>query len=952
MAILEYQGKVTSIAAELQRVRRQRNRWRSRCSVVQNRLTHVVQKHKESMRKVCWRHGKRNISPFGGYSLAIARSKGHASAQTCVSMVAGSAIVGEFKDKHIVTRYEHRASVCSRLRSATIFNLGSTAWRRKDLGPPPPSQEDAASCVAMVPSGMIPGTSTPVVAFCYRGDATNQEAIQKCKVHLSEVSFVFVPPREHLFDPFAPIVRLDTLELPYHRAVCSLQRVVSSTSSELYNMIIKELSSVGCPDWLSPVWAAPPESDGGPLVEPPVVVYGFSLDQGPDNQGMVKMVQSMLAQVPRVMMLVVYCCLHQYHLVVKNVLAFLDSFSFDDAPFTTQYFSGISAVSNCWRSPGHPVKIRDKACELLGDLAGMSIAGKVPGRAQRGRWGSIDNFEALIDKGGLDLSRVFRALFTGSQAETRASFRQKGLPYSAEQDERREHRRAWATMAGTLMSSALFLAMVRISLIAKAPIFRWFCWAEKKRGEFIKRRRTAEANFVADLGETMMSELVCTKAVEVASQISDLLGPGACDDPARWAKLWQLLENGSQVAQAKILIVGLVLTISCSWQMRFVEPVSRFPLRFMVCLASPPESPAPERMRLAADLLAACPYCLRNDPSGDFTGKVRRHYFSDWEHMARTGQCTEALYLLLISVRSVLQGETQEIEGWNHVLQLMAKRSPTMEIALADARLNLKHGHGLSADECCELHTDAQAKMVSGELSEQYYPIADDVPVHALPAPAPGAAVEPPCAHVSDKVLARCASLAAAVCKSVTIGGQFVYLIEQIGSYKIGRDSKFGFFAGWSWHSTLWVVGCDLTFEARRPVQLMLNIPLAPQKLFLIIRTLLERFQLDESRLPITMSLARYGVRWGDFPAATINPGSRSLIRLRARPQKSQKPRPEEAREVPAPAALEDGDIQAEPVDLDLDEPALLEEMLGQGHIVGEGPAAGKNPPHPHRSAL
>lgn len=56
----------------------------------------------------------RNVGPMGGYTLAIARNKGHASAQTTVDMVASSEAAGELKSKKIVYLYEARLALAIR----------------------------------------------------------------------------------------------------------------------------------------------------------------------------------------------------------------------------------------------------------------------------------------------------------------------------------------------------------------------------------------------------------------------------------------------------------------------------------------------------------------------------------------------------------------------------------------------------------------------------------------------------------------------------------------------------------------------------------------------------------------------------------------------------------------------------------------------------------------------
>ena len=164
--------------------------------------------------------------------------------------------------------------------------------------------------------------------------------------------------------------------------------VTHSTGGELYNIMLRELRSVGAPTWMSAELEAPTK----------FTVFAFVLDQGPDNQWVVKFIRSLLSGRLRVAMMTVWCFLHQYHLIVKNVVAFLDAFRWTSpAAVDTAYFHGISSISNCWRMPGNPAKVYNKTCELFGDVAGASYAKKVPGRALRGRLPESTNLSHFSD---------------------------------------------------------------------------------------------------------------------------------------------------------------------------------------------------------------------------------------------------------------------------------------------------------------------------------------------------------------------------------------------------------------------------------------------------------------------------------------------------------------------------------------------------------------------------
>jgi hypothetical protein len=219
------------------------------------------------------------------------------------------------------------------------------------------------------------GTICEVRAYCYRGDATNQEAIEKQKVHLSEVSSFHLPGEAFFGAMVDGVLNPDLLRASYARAVCDIQPVHHGTGSELYAIMAHELKSVGCPTWEAPELQS----------EHCASVFALVLDHGPDNQAATKMIRATLVDKPRVLFVVVWCFFHQYHLIVKNLLLVLDRWSWTGAEYSTPYFNGLATIANCWRSPGHPTKIYDTACSMFGAPVANSTAKKMPPRAVRGR---------------------------------------------------------------------------------------------------------------------------------------------------------------------------------------------------------------------------------------------------------------------------------------------------------------------------------------------------------------------------------------------------------------------------------------------------------------------------------------------------------------------------------------------------------------------------------------
>jgi hypothetical protein len=53
----------------------------------------------------------RNITIYGGYTMALRRNIGHVGAAAALSMVTGDDVHGDLRSKKIVYRYEHRVAI-------------------------------------------------------------------------------------------------------------------------------------------------------------------------------------------------------------------------------------------------------------------------------------------------------------------------------------------------------------------------------------------------------------------------------------------------------------------------------------------------------------------------------------------------------------------------------------------------------------------------------------------------------------------------------------------------------------------------------------------------------------------------------------------------------------------------------------------------------------------------
>jgi hypothetical protein len=215
----------------------------------------------------------KHVSTYGGYVLAAARALAHTGAAACAVMVAGQKERGDLKDPHTVIQYEHRMSGAMRVRSTDLYT---------ELGNECDFSVHEIKC-----------------------DATHQTALNKEKVHVCLVTSTEVSSTNLVVkkDEESGAWDLPLGEIAKHavtqRNAADLQVVKHGTGAELYNLLGRELESVGCPSWRDnddveggePVAVAPSLSDRvlNGEHQPPrrrkVRIYSFGTDAGPEHIG-------------------------------------------------------------------------------------------------------------------------------------------------------------------------------------------------------------------------------------------------------------------------------------------------------------------------------------------------------------------------------------------------------------------------------------------------------------------------------------------------------------------------------------------------------------------------------------------------------------------------------------------------------------------------------------------
>lgn len=571
-SVVELTNWVSRLSIEKAQLAKSRAYYKAKCLELRQTLHEQSEQHREVLALVEHRPGSRKVSTYAGFNLALKRNLGHSSCQALVLAVAGDDVHGSLKSKHIVTRFEHKASCAVRVFSSEFHASGSAAMKV------PPD-------VHMLRQKCSESSSWFCVsAFSYRGDATN-DVLRNSKVHLAEVCSPILG-REGVLEADVGRDREDACSVTvlYSRSFCDMHLVSFDNGQEIYHIMRKEFSSVGATCWAKVV-------EECALDKHKLFIFALALDNGPDNQGATSRLKNTLEGNNRVTFAVTWCVFHQYHLIIRSMLLILDKFVWPSpsAAFPTTYFAGVSCISNSWRAAGVPRKIYFAGCEAFGDVAGARCFKKIPGKVLREGWGSIDSVESLIDNGGQVLAAAFQKVVGARLGSRPRQSTGPGADLDADFAERARNGRQHAC---DLIGNDVFMGMVRISLIAKGPLAKFFYWAQKQRGLMTKKRKDAEESGEAYVGPTLLSQLVVVKVEAVLGEMCNLLEPEALDDERRWGLVWKLVAGHE--LDAKILILDLVLTGIASWSMRFGVLAIEFPPPLPCRLGGPPAARVPQ----------------------------------------------------------------------------------------------------------------------------------------------------------------------------------------------------------------------------------------------------------------------------------------------------------------------------------------------------------------------
>ena len=228
LLLLHRDDAIADLKADKTKLKRNARSWKARADLLELRLAEKQAELDEQSTIFNWRKGQRLISNFGGYSLALRRNFSNVGAAAAAKMISEDR--GGFKAKNMVIAYEHKVCVVQRLMSTTFYD---TIRKASD------------DLVARARSDPQAEQQRCVLVMCYKGDATNSEALEKSKIHVSSLSSVSgcVPwASEPGSDP-------DGASCSYTKSLCDFQKVDAGTAKEFYRLAQREMHSVGAGTW-------------------------------------------------------------------------------------------------------------------------------------------------------------------------------------------------------------------------------------------------------------------------------------------------------------------------------------------------------------------------------------------------------------------------------------------------------------------------------------------------------------------------------------------------------------------------------------------------------------------------------------------------------------------------------------------------------------------------------
>ncbi|CAK0798376.1 unnamed protein product [Prorocentrum cordatum] len=733
--MVERDNELTLLQSELKQVKRRLATTEQRLGLHTKKSRILRDTHRSLVQKTNFRPGKRCVSIWGGYHLAYKRSHGCSSARSVVAMCAGEEWQGSFTDgaKNMVIRFEHNLSIARTVVVKSFYDSVNHLHATSNeicINYARAASLDSGDMVALIGSKLF-----SFEFFMFRGDATNQEAVDKAKVWTGEASYIATCP-EALSDISSDTnFDSDDLKLTFFREVLDLQTVRTGGAKETTDLVTRQFRNAGLPTWMEAACR-----DG-----PSFRSYHFCLDSGPDCVGLVRAAVAAVSNVRWVMISSYFCRFHQNALIQQSMVDITNNWEWHTPWGSSSFLSGLKVIANTLRGAGVPRKVREAAAELkFPPKVVKESVGNTIHRVIATRWGSVDDIEMYLRNGRHVLGPAVRRTWPKFDDTDADKTKKKTKKLDGEDAEWYEKRRNYRQTTVALLNDKLFLGTAEIDLVAKGPLAHFQRWAQQESKIEREHRSEASKQGTAYTGPTFVSKFVSGKAKVILDEFNALL-----DDDAmltHWVGTWSLIraddvpEHVEEVRNAKrnfttmkihqlvlsfrfvfgglisfgvrtsskalCLIVTLVVRGALDWERRMYDPTQRFPLDFLNVLEADPEEASAPRKALAHRLMTASKENLewQDGVYNSFSFKLRAMFYEDFVIMQGTGKCTRMVWIFLSGWRALFNGETQEIEGWNSTLKNMCERAPRTKVRLASDRLKNRVGERTPTDEAVAVH--------------------------------------------------------------------------------------------------------------------------------------------------------------------------------------------------------------------------------------------------------
>ena len=186
LAIVCRDDQLAQLHGTLVSERKSKSYWQRKCDELRTQLVQRKEELQQLQQLTTFRH-HRNVTTYGGYSLASRRNIAHAGRESTAEMVTSDMGGRAVTDPKTISLFEHRLAAAKTVRSKDVYAQASVTSLFEVHG--------------------------------YAADATHHEAIERNKVHVSSISSIMASAQA-VNDTTASDARLHFFDVDYFESAC------------------------------------------------------------------------------------------------------------------------------------------------------------------------------------------------------------------------------------------------------------------------------------------------------------------------------------------------------------------------------------------------------------------------------------------------------------------------------------------------------------------------------------------------------------------------------------------------------------------------------------------------------------------------------------------------------------------------------------------------------------